>query len=295
MDTTIAWPKKQREVVRWVLDSRKWNDFEFRPDDIVVGTWSKSGTTWTQQIVSQLLCGGLPDQSRESPWIDASLFPGAVERAQAQTTRRYLKTHLSLDSIVYSPLAKYIYIGRDGRDVFWSWHNHHVGFKPEVLDHIDSINPHEAPYDRPNPDVRLAFLEWLDRDGYPNEPFFSHVQGWFDARRLPNLLMVHFANLKADMPGEIARIAKFLDIEVAPEAWPAILEHCSFDFMRQKAIAESDGTVFKGGGATFFNKGTNGRWRDVLTPEDVARYEAEVARNLTPECAEWLATGRLPD
>ena len=31
--------------------------------------------------------------------------------------------------------------------------------------------------------------------------------------------------------------------------------------------------MFKNGGTTFINKGTNGRWRDVLTPDDIARYE----------------------
>ena len=44
---------------------------------------------------------------------------------EAQTHRRFLKTHLP-DALVFSPKAKYIYIGRDGRDVVWSMHNHHV-------------------------------------------------------------------------------------------------------------------------------------------------------------------------
>ena len=54
------------------------------------------------------------------------------------------------------------------------------------------------------------------------------------------------------------------------------------------------GSIFDGGARVFINKGTNGRWRDVLTEEDIARYEAEVARNLTPDWAKWLATGELP-
>jgi len=31
------------------LDSSVWNGFTFRPDDIVIATWGKSGTMWTQQ------------------------------------------------------------------------------------------------------------------------------------------------------------------------------------------------------------------------------------------------------
>jgi hypothetical protein len=45
---------------------------------------------------------------------------------EAQTHRRFLKTHLPLDALVFSPKAKYIYIGRDGRDVVWSMYNHHA-------------------------------------------------------------------------------------------------------------------------------------------------------------------------
>ena len=35
--------------------------------------------------------------------------------------------HLPVDALVFSPQAKYLYIGRDGRDALWSFHNHHSG------------------------------------------------------------------------------------------------------------------------------------------------------------------------
>lgn len=298
METPIAWPVKRRELTKWVIDSRQWNGFEFRDDDIVIATWAKSGTTWTQQIVSQLVFAGEADLygQERSPWLDSRISPDALERAAAQTHRRYLKTHLPIESLVYSPQAKYLYVGRDGRDCYWSWHNHHSGFTPEQLARINALYPDQPPVPYPNPDVRLAFLQWLDRDAYPNWPFWSHVQGWFDARHLPNLKLVHFANLKADLQGEIEKIAAFLEIDVDPKLWPAILEHCSFDYMRMLAMrSERAKLLFKEGGATFINKGTNGRWRDLLTADDIARYDAEVKRNLTSDCAEWLAAGRPPN
>ena len=298
MSTFAAWPVKERELVKFVIDSRQWNDFEFRDDDIVIATWAKSGTTWMQQIVGQLIFGGEADfyGVERSPWPDFRLVPDMLERAVAQTHRRYLKTHLPIESLVYSPKAKYLYVGRDGRDCYWSWHNHHLNFTQATLDQINSFYPGEPTIGYPNPDIRLAFHEWLDRDAYPNWPFWSHVQGWFDARHLPNLKLVHFADLKADLRGEIEKIADFLEIEVEPKSWPAILEHCSFEYMKALAAKnERHKRVFKGGGAAFINRGTNGRWRDVLTAEDNAKYQAEVARNLTPEAASWLETGRLPD
>jgi aryl sulfotransferase len=297
-DDVVAWPTKQRELTKWVIDSRAWNDFVMRDDDIVICTWSKSGTTWTQQIVGQLIFSGKPGLYHgpdRSPWPDFRLRPGQTVIADAQTHRRFLKTHLAIDALPYSRTAKYIYIGRDGRDVFWSWYNHWSSFKPEVLARISGFYPDQPPVTYPREDMRLAFLEWLDTDAHPSWPFWSHVQGWFDARRCPNLRLLHFANLKADLEGEVRKLAGFLEIEVPEHAWPDIIKHSSFDYVRSLATADPEQAPFlRGGGSTFINKGTNGRWRDVLTADDIVRYEAEAAKNLTPDAARWLATGELP-
>ena len=63
--------------------------------------------------------------------------------------------------------------------------------------------------------------------------------------------------------------------------------------------ADSLSPVFKdaceGGLKTFVYKGTNGRWRDILTSEDLEKYDNVVNANLTPDCAQWHATGAMPD
>ena len=147
--------------------------------------------------------------------------------------------------------------------------------------------------------MRDYYLHWLETDELPGwgmdgVSFWHHVQGWWNIRRLPNVLFVHFAALKADMAGEIARIAQFLDIKVDVEAWPRILEHCRFDYMRKASEAtEWLNATWKDGGKTFFNQGVNGRWRDVLTPAEIARCEEIAADRLTPDCARWLTTGQL--
>ena len=126
----IQLPVKTRELHNHHFDSTVWNDFVFRDDDIVIGTYAKAGTTWMQQIVAQLLFRGDPDLevAEMSPWIDLRIPPKEIKlpAVEAQTHRRFLKTHLPVDALRFSPMAKYIYIARDGRDVVWSMYNHHA-------------------------------------------------------------------------------------------------------------------------------------------------------------------------
>jgi aryl sulfotransferase len=98
------------------------------------------------------------------------------------------------------------------------------------------------------------------------------------------------------MPGEMRRIAAFLDIRIDEAKWPAIVEHCTFDYMKENAALSVPlgGAFWEGGAQTFINKGTNGRWSDVLTDEDNAKYEAMALERLGPECAHWLKTGEAP-
>lgn len=300
-DAATAWPVKTRDMHNHHMDSTIWDAFAFRDGDIVIGTYAKSGTTWTQQIVGQLLSNGDPDLAvaEMSPWLDLRV-PSAAEKLgalEAQAHRRFLKTHLPVDALVYSPRARYLYIGRDGRDVAWSLFNHHARANPlwyQVLN--DTPGRVGPPIEPPPDDVRRYFLEWLERDGQPFWPFWENVRSWWAIRSLPNLMMLHFDALKADLPGQIRRIAAFLDIPIDEARFPAILEHCSFAWMKANATRSVPlgGAFWEGGAETFVHKGTNGRWRDVLTAEDVARYEARALQELGADCARWLATGRMP-
>ncbi|MCK9993847.1 MAG: aryl sulfotransferase [Alphaproteobacteria bacterium] len=294
----IQWPRKTREFHNHHFDSTVWNNFKFRDDDIVIGTWGKSGTTWTQQIVGQLLFNGDPDVavSELSPWVDLRIPPKEVKlpMLEAQTHRRFLKTHLPVDALVFSPKAGYIYIGRDGRDVVWSMYNHHASanalWYAAMNDTPGRVGP---PIDPPTDDIRQYFLGWLEKDGFPFWPFWENIRSWWEIRNLPNVKLLHYNDMKADMPGQIRNIAAHLQIPIDESRWPAILEHCSIDYMRDNGdkTVPLGGAIFEGGAKTFINKGTNGRWRDVLNAEDNARYEAAARRELGDECAQWLLSG----
>lgn len=292
-------PLKTREIHNHHFDSTIWNDFSFRDDDIIISTYAKSGTTWMQQIVSQLLFNGQPGLpvAEMSPWLDLRVPPKQVKlpEVEAQTHRRFLKTHLPVDALVFSPDAKYIYVARDGRDVVWSLFNHHANANDlwyQALNETPGLVG--DPIGRPQESIRDYFLQWLDRDGYPFWSFWDNLRSWWAIRDLPNVHLVHFEALRTDMPGEIRKIAQFLDIPVDAAKWDDILTHCSFAYMKANAAPSVPlgGAFWDGGAETFINKGVNGRWRDTLTAGDNAAYEARAVKELGPDCARWLASGQ---
>ncbi|ESR23398.1 sulfotransferase domain-containing protein [Lutibaculum baratangense] len=299
---TFVSPRKTREMHNHHFDSTVWNDFRFRDDDIVIATYAKSGTTWTQQIVGQLLFDGREDLNvaEMSPWVDLRVPPKEVKlpAIEAQAHRRFLKTHLPVDALVFSPKAKYIYIARDGRDVVMSMYNHHANANELWYQALnDAPGRVGDPIGRPPASIRQYFQEWLARDGHPFWPFWENVRSWWAVRHLPNVMLLHFSELKADMPGQIRRIAEFLSIPIDELRFPAIVEHCTFDYMKKNATKSVPlgGAFWDGGAETFINRGTNGRWHDVLMACDSLAYEERARRELGEDCARWLATGNRDD
>jgi aryl sulfotransferase len=248
-------PVKTRNLHNHHFDSATWDDIRFRDDDIVIATYAKSGTTWMQQIVSQLIFDGAETIATAalSPWVDLRVPPREVKlpEIEAQTHRRFLKTHLPVDALVFSPKAKYIYIGRDPRDVMWSLFNHDASANQLWYDTLNKTPGLVGPeIGRPPEDPVTYFRHWLAHDGAP-----------------------------------------FLDIE--PSNWQTALDHCTFDYMKAHAqdCVPLGGAFREGGAPTFLHKGTNGRWRGVLLEADSADLKARMLKELGADCAAWMQAG----
>lgn len=292
------------------LDSTRWQGYQPRPDDIVIATSYKSGTTWTQEIVRQLIFLGQDTPERDatglwqiSPWLDQRGRPldEVINMLEAQQHRRFIKTHLALDGLPYFPQVKYIVVGRDARDVAMSMWNHYAEFVDAVFEGTNSLPDRVGdPFPLPPPDIHTFWRDWIGRSWFPWEkegyPFWGnlhHTQTWWNYRHLPNILFVHYHDLKADLAGEIGRIAAFLAISLAADALPPLLAATSLEAMREREGRLNEGmNGWKEGAKTFFFKGTNGRWQDLLSAEELALYAEKAAQVLTPECRTWLEQGR---
>ena len=299
-----------KTVRSWTTDSRRWASFTPRAGDIVVSTAAKCGTTWMIQIANLLV-----EQSPAplpiwflSPWLDVKDYPleqllGVLE---AQTRRRVIKSHLPSDALPLYDGVRYIHVARDGRDAFMSWHNHVRGYNQQILEWSDASGLADETIARPHPrapeDPRAFFHTWMTEgpdarlaDDMPAARYFDIERSFWRDRHLPNVLLVHYNDLKADLDGEMRRIAAFLDIPVNEGIWPSLVEAARFETMRAngRSLMPRGHITWKAGHETFFKAGTNARWRAVLTEDDIALYEDRVRRETSLALAAWLAGGRL--
>lgn len=284
------------EFRRSIEDSLRWRDFTHRPDDIFISTPPKSGTTWMQGIIASMMwpAGDMPtDRGALSPWVDARFTPidELLAHLDGQEHRRFIKTHSPADCTPIFEECKYVTVYRDGRDALMSWANHRAAMRDDLVEFVNASAAEEGLRLLPdwNGDMDELFDQW-ELDCSP----IRHLASWWPLRQAGFAYFVHYNDLKTDLDGEMRKLAAWLDIDVPEELWPATVERCGLSEMREQARASGRVTmIFENGADSFFHKGTNGRWRDVLTPEQLQRYDDLVAANLPDDAAEWLERGSL--
>lgn len=303
-------PEVTRTYQNHHLDSTRWEVYKPRPSDLIVTTSYKSGTTWTQQILLEMLHGHedpVPEMRELSPWVDARFMGTSKEEIGAHlegiSSRRFIKSHLPLDGLPYYPEVQYIIVARDARDVFMSLLNHYSSYTDIAMATFNSPDRPGDPLPRYAGDPRELWRAWITRgwfewesEGWPMWSNLHHTQSYWDYRHLPNFLFLHYNDMLADLEGAVRKIARFAAIEVDDEAVARTVQNTTFANVRKKVEetpVEGDPStfLFEGGMRRFFFKGSNERWRGVLTEEDLALYEDAKKRVLSPECAVWIENG----
>ncbi|MFI4936466.1 MAG: sulfotransferase domain-containing protein [Caulobacterales bacterium] len=309
MPTMLRAPTREYRTA--IMDSHRWDAFKPRADDIIIATYPKCGTTWTQRIVDLLVFQS--PEPREflaiSPWLDATFF-APIEQdlatLEAQTHRRFIKTHMPLDSVPLFEGVKMIHVVRDGRDACISMHNHMLGFNPQMVQLMAAMaaqDPRIQSRGQDTPaDPREYFLLWMDlaeaevTEAYGVDlPFCEFEETYWRARREPWLLTVNYADMKADLAGQMRRISDFLGIATPESLLAELARAATFETMKRQGEALMPGmrNAFDHGSQRFLNQGFNGRWKNFLTDADLARYDALIRRKLSPTHARWIELGTL--
>ncbi|THV43653.1 sulfotransferase domain-containing protein [Glycomyces buryatensis] len=286
------------------MDSARWDSINLREGDIIVSTPAKCGTTWTQ-IICGLLVFGRPELP--APLDDLSLWVDAFFRTEADTAahlaaqghRRFMKSHTPLDGLPFDERVTYICVGRDPRDAGVSMDHHLANMDmekvmalradtlgPEGADMTDAMPP-------PAPTAKERFWNWAENDDpvLGMAGMFRHIEGFWARRDDPNIVLLHYADLKADLEGQMRLLAGSLGIAVPEEVWPELVRAATFDQVKSRAETLAPERSMWHDKAEFFHKGANGQWREFFDESDLDRYRERVASLANPEINEWLHQG----
>jgi hypothetical protein len=291
-----------------VYDSARWDGFEFRDDDIIICTPPKCGTTWTQMLVAMLVFDATEFDrplARITPWLDMNIRTIESVRAdlEAQTHRRFIKTHTPLDGLPEDDRVTYVCVGRDPRDAGLSMDHHMSNMNFDVLLRMraesvgmEDIDELGAPPESPPDDPLERFWYWTMAEDFRGlARTILHLQTFWDRRDQPNVALFHYADYKADLPGQLSRLASVLGIDHPPERIAEFAEAAKFANMRARAteFAPNADTGLWHSPENFFHRGTSGQWRDLLDEAALDRYWARVNELAQPDLIEWAHHGWL--
>jgi len=281
------------------------SEMEVREDDVWIASFPKCGTTWTQEMVWNImhgvdleaakatslekrvpfleLSGLLEDQfladmdipdSLKSDSTDTKSSSGlqvagfsaeSLMMVEEQESPRIIKTHLSLEMLPRQVLEKQAKV---------------IYVTRNPRDAIVSYFNHWrvlAGYTGTLSTLVDAFIAGVA--GY-NSPFLQHVLSYWNQRHEKHLLFLTYEEMKSDLAGVVSRVATFLGKTLSPKQTADLLEHLSFNNMKANSAVNKDDFLESVSAKTgmekgqFLRKGEVGDWRNHLTEEQVSRMAA---------------------
>ncbi|MBN3310789.1 sulfotransferase family 2, cytosolic sulfotransferase 2 [Amia ocellicauda] len=233
-------------------------EFEFRPDDILIVTYPKSGTTWMQEMVPLIMSEGdltpvltVPNWDRV-PWLEE--HRAIVLNLEDRPAPRIFATHFHyhmMQQSYFKNKPKVIYVMRNPRDVFVSSY-HYYGMasylvKPGTLDEflMKFING------------KVMFGSWFD-----------HVKGWLNAKNQDLIMYITYEEMIWDLKESVSKLANFLGKSLSPELIGKIAEHCTFKNMKQNNMSNYSlvpQEFMDQNKSAFLRKGICGDWKNHFT------------------------------
>lgn len=277
-----------------ITDPARWSVWHPREGDILVCTPPKSGTTWSQTMLTMLAQGttDLPDRVPVlSPWVDADLGVAAEEVAAAldrQPGRRVVKTHTPASGFPVWEGVRVIAVYRHPLDVFFS-------VRKAVANRVSrDDHPMKLPVEA---SARLFLEGAAAPDDFDTDTLALIVTHYLDTAcsdRVPDLGLFHYADMLKDGRGTVARMAQAAGIGASDDLIDRVTAATEFGAMKANAAnyAPVGGTGFWHSDTAFFDSGSSSKWVGQLSGEMIALYHRRM-EELIPDPAQrrWLESG----
>nr|XP_056717692.1 sulfotransferase 1C1-like [Euleptes europaea] len=267
-------PLTKKMCDRW---DKIWG-FQAKPDDLLIATYVKAGTTWTQEIVDMIQHDGDTEKckrastSERQPFIEwvlhETLTPG-WEKAEAMPSPRTLKTHLPVQLVppsFWEQNCKIIYVARNAKDnVVSSYHFHRMN---QIM---------------PEPGTWEEFLEKYMAGKVVWGSWYDHVKGWWKAKDHHRILYLFYEDIKENPRHEIQKISQFLEKDLEKEILDKIVHHTQFEIMKENPMANYTMVppeIMNHKISPFMRKGAVGDWKNYFTVAQNERFDEDYKKKM---------------
>uniref|UniRef100_A0A8B9L7H9 Sulfotransferase n=1 Tax=Astyanax mexicanus TaxID=7994 RepID=A0A8B9L7H9_ASTMX len=238
-------------------------NFQARPDDILIATYPKAGTTWVSYILELLFFSKLGAERQKTmpiymrvPFLEG-FFPGlptGVELAdQLPTSPRLIKTHLPVQLVpksFWEQNSRVVYVARNAKDNAVSYF------------HFDRMNKGQ-----PDPiDWSTDLQKFMDGKKVFG-PWYDHVCGYWEKKQTySNIHYMFFEDMVEDTGREVERLCSFLGLSTPIEERERITKGTHFDAMKKNNMTNySTVPIMDFNVSPFMRKGKVGDWKNHFT------------------------------
>ncbi|CAG2112620.1 unnamed protein product, partial [Medioppia subpectinata] len=257
----------------------KIDRFEVRADDIWLATYPKSGTTWTEEILSLIDNGGDVNKVKDKllpkrvKHLEVGLPVAHNKWLKSKKGRRLIATHLAATHIpdqLKRLKCKLIYVVRNPKDTAVSYYHHH-----KMSTFLGNYRGSWNEFSELFVGGHLVYGDWL-----------QHVEGfWRLHQQNPTkVLFISYEELNTDLPKMIALMANFMGRQLSDETIATIANHCSFESMKDNKMVNRENFTLKGlfdmKESRFMRSGQIGRWTDTFTAAQSQAFDSRYRERL---------------
>ncbi|XP_075035090.1 sulfotransferase 1B1-like [Mixophyes fleayi] len=256
----------------------KVEKFHARPDDLLIATYPKAGTTWTQEIIDCIMNGGDVEKTKRAPTHVRSPFlelcspppvPSGIDILEVTPSPRLVKTHLPYELVpksFWEQKCKAIYVARNAKDNAVSYY------------YFDVMNKTQ-----PEPGTWNEYVEKYLKGNVAWGSWFDNVLGWWKAKDQHEILYMFYEDLKENPKREIRKLMKFLGKELSEDVVERIYRHTSFQTMKENPMANYSSVpsnILDHSLSPFMRKGEVGDWMNHFTVAQNEMFDEEYNRRM---------------